>query len=476
MQLTILHTNDLHGRVEQLARIATLAKGIRREVKGLGGHCALWDAGDAEDPTLLESNLTKGSAVMALLRGAGYELAALGNATPLRYGPQAIAGLAARFGRPLLGANMFDPATNQLVAGLEPYALLSFGPLRVGVIGLTAPLSLYSFFTLRLDEPLAILPGLIAEVRARGARIVVCLSHLGSAADKQIAEQVRGLDLIIGAHDHVALESPLVVNGTLIAQAGDYGRYLGRLDLEIDEATGRIGNYRGALLPVGADIPPDADFEGVLEGERARVRELTVRVLGELLEPLEVAFERECAAGNLAADVLLERVKGAEIALTVAGHWRHGLAAGQLSVGALYAAMRSTANPARVELTGAQIVEFLRAALKPENAARQPRPLRGVPVGLPHVAGITAQYDAAAGQPRLRDVRVWGESLVMDRRYIVAGTDLEFSDVLGYLVVPERDIAYEIPTILPEVMEEYILRRSPLSAPARERIRQGRGM
>ena len=43
-----------------------------------------------------------------------------------------------------------------------------------------------------------------------------------------------GIDLIIGAHDHVELNPPLVVNGTIIAQAGDYGRYLGRLDLEID--------------------------------------------------------------------------------------------------------------------------------------------------------------------------------------------------------------------------------------------------
>ena len=91
-RLTILHTNDIHGRVQQLSRIATLAKRIRREVEATGGHCALWDAGDADDQTLLESNMTKGGTPMALLRNAGYELAALGNGLPLRYGPQTVSG------------------------------------------------------------------------------------------------------------------------------------------------------------------------------------------------------------------------------------------------------------------------------------------------------------------------------------------------------------------------------------------------
>ena len=72
-RLTILHTNDVHGRVGQLSRVAALARHIRREVEAEGGHCLLLDGGDAEDTILLESSVTKGSAVMALLRAAGYD-------------------------------------------------------------------------------------------------------------------------------------------------------------------------------------------------------------------------------------------------------------------------------------------------------------------------------------------------------------------------------------------------------------------
>jgi 2',3'-cyclic-nucleotide 2'-phosphodiesterase (5'-nucleotidase family) len=97
-RLTILHTNDMHARVDQLFRIATLARRIKAEVQAASGYCALWDAGDAEENILPECNVTKGRAVMTLLQSAGYDLEALGNGAPMKYGPQATHGLAESFG------------------------------------------------------------------------------------------------------------------------------------------------------------------------------------------------------------------------------------------------------------------------------------------------------------------------------------------------------------------------------------------
>ncbi|MBI4788009.1 MAG: bifunctional metallophosphatase/5'-nucleotidase [Chloroflexi bacterium] len=471
-RLTILHTNDIHGRLEQLARISTLAKRIRREVEESGGYCALWDAGDVEDPTLFESQVTKGSAALALLRAAGFDLAALGNASPIRYGQQVVPNLAARFGRPLLCANMIDPDTSQLVPGLEPYTIQPFGEINVGIIGLTAPMSIYSIFKLRMGDPVAMLPELIAQVRARGAQTIVLLSHLGfdvgAVPDKQVAEHVAGLDLIIGGHSHTQLDAPVMVKATLIAQAGEYGRFLGRVDLDIDPRSGKIIQHHGELISVGEDIPLDGDVLAALAAEHAAVAQILARVIGELCAPIDWAADRQCAAGNLFADALLDHVQGAEIALTLAGHWRGGLGAGALTVGALTEALRSSANPARVKLTGAQIVEFLRAALKPENAARKPRPLRGVAVGMPHVAAMTVRY--AAGTLEIVEARVGGEPLEPQREYIVAATDLEFSDLIGYFSVPEDQIEYEAPIIMPEIVEAFVAAHSPLSAPAGGRV------
>lgn len=469
--LTLLHSNDLHGRLQQLERIATLAKRIHSEVQSRGGFCALWDAGDAEDTTFLESSMTKGSAVAAILRAAGYDLATLGNTTPMRYGPQVIQDLAQRFGQPLLAANLFDATTGQLFGGLAPFAMRTFGDAHVGIIGLTAPGSVYSVFKdLHLGDPMTLLPELISQVRARGAQTVMLLSHLGFSDDQKVAQQIAGLDLIIGGHSHTEVNPPLVVNGTIIAQAGDYGRFLGRLDLEID-ASGKIVQHRGELIPVGEDIPLDTKVQAAYEVEKENVRAMTLRVVGELRDPIDTADDRECTAGNLLADALLARIKGAQIALVLAGHWRSGLPIGPVTLGALNTAIRSTANPARVELTGEQILHFLREALKPDNAARRPHILRGVALGMPHVAGITIRYTSHATDSL--DVRLGDEALDAHRTYIVAGTDLEFWDAPGYpgyLALPENQIDLQVPTIIPEIMEEYLARHSPLILPPLGRI------
>jgi len=466
INLTILHTNDIHGRVSQLVRIASLVRQIRQEVTAAGGYCLFLDAGDSEDTTLLESSLTKGSAMEAILRGAGCEHAALGNAIPLRYGYQAVADLAKHFGRCLLCANMKDE-NGRMVDGLIPFAIESFDSFQLGIIGLTAPMDEYrSFFKMHMDEPGDVLPELIAQARAQGAHTILFLSHLGSEVDKEMAEKIHGIDVIIGAHDHKEFNPPLVVKDTIIAQAGDYGRFLGRLDLGIDPATGKVIQHSGTLIPVTEDIPLDPEAQRAVEAEQARAQEIMNREVGILSEALESSEEHECSVGNLLADALLERMEGDQLALIV-GHWENGLEAGPLTQGTLFSANRSTANPGKAELTGEQILQFLRAALKPENAAQTPRPLRGRAVGTPHIAGGCIRYSNDLTQI---EVEIQSKPLDKNEKYMVASTDWEFSDLLNYLVIPVDQMEFEIPTIMPEVLEDYIAKHSPLQKPMGGRV------
>jgi len=364
---------------------------------------------------------------------------------------------------------MKDSHTGELVPGLAPYVIETVGSLKIGIIGLTAPTDGYkTFFKLDVPAPEEVLPKLIEEVRSLGAQTVILLSHLSSNVDKELAGKILGLDVIVGGHDHVALAPPLVVGDTVIAQAGDFGKFLGRLDLELDTASGRVLRHHGELIPVTEAIAPDADAQAAFEAERQRALRMMERMIGVLNEPLEYAEDRECAAGNLLADALLERVPGAQIALALAGHWSAGLEAGPLSVGVLFAANRSTANPAKVELSGEQIVEFLTRALNVENAARRLHSLRGGAVGLPHVAGMRISYDLST--LALIDLRFGDEPLHPDRRYIVAASDFEFAEFVGYLPIPAEQVEYEVPTIMPEVLEDYIARHSPLNAPYGNRI------
>jgi 2',3'-cyclic-nucleotide 2'-phosphodiesterase (5'-nucleotidase family) len=53
------------------------------------------------------------------------------------------------------------------------------------------------------------------------------------------------------------------VNQTAIVQAGLHGNFLGHLDLELDETSGRVTHYE--LLPCAETVPPDPTLSGMLE-------------------------------------------------------------------------------------------------------------------------------------------------------------------------------------------------------------------
>jgi hypothetical protein len=69
------------------------------------------------------------------------------------------------------------------------------------------------------------------------------------------------------------------------------------------------------------------------------------------------------------------------------------------------------------------------------------------------------------------EVYVGSQPLQKDRKYMVAATDMEFSDIYGYLVIPDEQVEYEVPTIMPEVLEDYIAKHSPVHAPTTGRIK-----
>src|SRR5690242_21825703 len=124
MRVTLLHTNDIHGQVDGLARVATLVERIREE----SSHRVIYvDGGDVEETTTRLSNLTKGVAMHRLLSAAGCEVAVVGNAAWLRYGPQVIADQARAAAYPLLLANLAP------IEGVRPTALID----GVGFVGVT---------------------------------------------------------------------------------------------------------------------------------------------------------------------------------------------------------------------------------------------------------------------------------------------------------------------------------------------------
>lgn len=467
--LTILHTNDLHARIEQLPFISAMAKRVRQEVADRGGHTLLWDAGDAEDRLLLESDVTKGTAIMAMMNVTGYDAAALGNAAALTYGPDNLARLAEAANFPILVANLSWTETGQLVQGGVPYQLLELGGIKLGIIGVTAVIDIYSIFGTRTFKPAPIVTELVQHLRNRGANVIAVLSHLGLEGDTALAEAVSGLHLIVGGHSHDTLEEPLMVNDTLIAQAGAYGSHLGRIDLELDISSGRVQSRTGHLLSIDAS-EADAKVVEAIEEQIKEVQALLSRPVGQTTTFLDLNYFQECALGNFLADVLRDRMK-ADVAFVVTGMLDEALRDGLVAFGDLCRASSSTANPGRAELSGSEILDVLNYALRPEVTQDRPPPLRGNPQGMPQVSGLKVTYDPYTDpHEQVIEVLVGTEPLDLERRYTVAATDWELGELTEYTHLDQRQVTYDVPTILREAMEEYLVDHSPVSVRIEGRI------
>ena len=201
-RLRILHTNDVHGRVDAFARLATAIEQQRAEA---GDAAVLYvDAGDVEDTTSRLSNLTKGVASHRLLRVAGCRAVAVGNGTVIRYGVEPLVAQAEAGGYPHLAANLLRDG--EVVPGAVARALLDVDGVKIGLVGLTPTdwLDLYEdVFGLELPEEEPLVREHAAALRAAGADVVVLLSHVGIVRDRELAAALDGeLDLVIGSHTH----------------------------------------------------------------------------------------------------------------------------------------------------------------------------------------------------------------------------------------------------------------------------------
>jgi 2',3'-cyclic-nucleotide 2'-phosphodiesterase (5'-nucleotidase family) len=442
----VLHTNDIHGRIEGLSRIVTLIEQIRAENPTT--PVLYFDAGDSEDYSIRLCNLTNGTVMHRLLNFAECAAVVPGNAYITRLGPQVLEDHAAISRYPHLLANLIT-AEGSPIPGTQPSVLVAVEGLRFGVIGVTADdITGYDVFWKLHGLPLIPrIKELAVDLRRNGAGAVIVLSHLGLKRDQQIAEELQDhVDIIIGAHSHTLLPEGERVGNILIAQAGQYAEHLGQIDLTWNG--GQIQVDRAFMLPITDTIPLSESVQAEIHTVEGEIQRYLDEILGELAEPLDFAIDRECRVGNFVADILRYRMN-AELSVVAVGPTISApLEAGSLRRGTLWESCISTANPGVVDLTGAQLMTLVQRGQDREWAQDQPRGLRGARRGLIHLSGAV-----------LRDGSLWiGDHPVeAERVYRVAGTDLEFESDWGYVDAEWGVHAeYELPTILREVVQDYL--------------------
>lgn len=290
-----------------------------------------------------------------------------------------------------------------------------------------------------VGDPVAVARDLVPKLR-KHADVVICLSHMGLDADRDLAERVPGIDVIIGGHSHIALKKPILVknttpngyHGTAIAQAGSRGEYLGRTVLYTENDrpvrfAGRLLSVRpadGESPRVAALLRPYADSIGAAMSKPVFVTPGRVPSTG--------LREGETPLGNFVADVIRDAVK-ADIAFINSGGIRAALPAGTVTVGDVYSVLPFDNRIVVVQMPGWRVRELL------DFAGR--RIGKG---GFGQVSGVSFVIKG----DRAGYIRVNGELIDSNRTYRVATIDYLYGGGDGYTIFEKAGPAEETGILL----------------------------
>lgn len=254
VRLVFLHINDVHGHTQAYqvdgrstggyARLATAIQQVRESSKA--NRVFFLHAGDELSRGDKLTRATLGGANIAIMNVLKLDAFTPGNGD-FYDGLDNLDRLMKQARFPFLSANVTAGLKKAPIS--RPYIIFEAGPVKVAVIGLCFVRTAHpSGWTVGLADPVETARALVPELRKK-ADIVVALTHIGYEEDVKLAKAVSGIDIIIGAHSHTKLAKGTVVKTpsggqTIIAQAGDHLRYLGRVDLVLTPATQPARNWR----------------------------------------------------------------------------------------------------------------------------------------------------------------------------------------------------------------------------------------
>lgn len=408
------------------------------------------------DRTRLETEGTDGRVNVAVMAATGYDYVTLGNNEGLTFPRNVLAHLYDGTPFSVVLSNWRDRETGACPPWMTPYAIKDFFGCRIAFVGLTAPFNaFYRLLGWHITDPVETLRSLASELREKqGVRAVVVLSHLGYAYDQRLADEVPGLDLILGGHTHHLLKEVVRYGNTHLAAAGMFGEYLGHVTLAIDDVDARLVGVSGGCQLVD-DVPPDGRIVRMIECYKVEAERHLSQQVAELKRDLPVSWAGESPFGNLLADSLLGTVEAAELAVVNTGQLLDDLSRGIVTRKDLHRICPSPINPCLMLLEGRHLYQALEESLLTEfqNKSIRGFGFRGKRLGSLAVSGMTVTYcPDAPPYEKITDIRIGEERLREDKQYRVAAIDM-FTFGIGYPSLKEgRDVTFILPDFLRDLL------------------------
>lgn len=432
VKLTILHTNDHHGRFWSnkdgeygLAARATLINQLREEIKKDGGEVLLLDAGDV-NTGVPQSDLLDAEPDFKGMNAIGYDMMAVGNHEfdkPLKTILKQQKDWA-KF--PFVSANIYD-SKNQRV--FPSHITKKVGDLNVVIFGLTTedtpkksnPANSKGLvFKPAVEEAKTLVPTLRPT-----ADVLIAVTHIGHYPDEKhgadapgdvtLARKVPGIDLIVGGHTQKPLFQPDVQNGTIIVQAYEWGKYVGRVDLEILNGKVTLKDYK--LIPVNlkdskVKIKNDEKMEALLKPFKDKGDKSLMIEIGsadqEFFGRRDIVRMQETNLGNLVAKSFQDKFKS-DFAIVNSGGIRDSIYPGKVTIETALMVLPFAGEIVTAELTGDELKKYL------EYVVVNLTPGSG---SFPQFTGVDIVIDKASN--KLKSLKINGKAVTASQKYVVA--------------------------------------------------------
>ncbi|PSU36867.1 bifunctional UDP-sugar hydrolase/5'-nucleotidase UshA [Photobacterium phosphoreum] len=504
-RITILHTNDNHGRFWQnqngeygMAARKTLLDTIRAEVKAEGGTTLLLSGGDV-NTGVPESDLQDAEPDFKGMNLLGYDAMALGNhefdnpIEVLRKQQQW-----ATF--PMLSANIYDKNTGKRL--FQPYQIFEQQGIKIAVIGLTtedtAKIGNPEYIgAIEFRDPKAEAKKVIAELeKNEKPDVIIAATHMGHYEDGQRGINAPGdvalarymqpgdLDMIVGGHSQepVCMEAPNKANsnfkpgdkcipdqqnGTWIVQAHEWGKYVGRADFEFQNGELNLVSYD--LIPVNLkkkiklddgseqrvfiqkEIQPNAEVLSFLTPYQEQGQEkLTVKIAqsnGKLEGDRNIVRFKQTNLGRLIAASHMERAK-ADFAVMNSGGVRDSINGGDITYKDVLIVQPFGNIVTYIDMSGKEILDYLNVvATKPADSGSYAQ-----------FYGVT--MTVANGQ--VSDVKIGGKPVMMDKTYRFTVPSFNAAGGDGYPKVNKHPGYVNTGFVDAEVLKEFLQNNSPI--------------
>lgn len=281
VEVVILHTNDMHSKIDNMAKLTWLADSLRQQHR----YLFLVSAGDnfTGNP-IVDMYPEVGYPMVDLMNKAGFVLSAMGN-HEFDMGQEQFSQRRKEAGFPFISGNI-DVSGSHL-RKIRPWVTLKAGKFRIPLV---------SFIQLEKNGIPSSHPSRLEGIKFTPADVktadflflkekygmLVGLTHLGIEGDVQLARKYPQFDLIIGGHSHTVMDKPLVENGVTIVQAGSQLKSVGKTTLAIE--AGKITGIDYELISLdafeGRDLAVQAAIDHYNDNEEMN------RVLASAVTPM----------------------------------------------------------------------------------------------------------------------------------------------------------------------------------------------